>query len=160
MKTHATSLATDSCLSCPATTLIQPKHLLDALPGASWLAAGRQPSPCGGAPSRMAGAPAGARVLRDMRRRLCIRAQFVDGVPSAWWTAVSAQSMIARGPPLGAGFDDVRLHGHRFGVPVGQCQAGVEQQAVAVLPSVKPCPMKQRVEEFSLPFPYAVEPRT
>ena len=84
-----------------------------------------------------------------MRRHLH-RAQFVDEV---FCIVGFVGAKRDRCRPVGMRFDHVQ-RGHPFGVPVSQRQAGIDQQAVAVLHQ----PMPDEAQLRLLAFTLAVEP--
>src|ERR1700728_1822934 len=115
--------ATEPRLLLPGDRLDPAEGLLDALADA--LADGIAAMP-GRSPINRRAAAAG--VLRNMRRHLH-RAQFVDEV---FCVVGLVGAKRDRCRPVGTRLDHVQ-RSHPFGMPVGQCQAGVDQQAMTVL---------------------------
>lgn len=93
---------------------------------------------------------AAAGVLRNMRRHVH-RTQLVDEVFCVDFVGIK----LDRCRPVGMRLDHVQGR-HPFGMPVGQCQAGINQQAVAV--RHQPLPDEAQLCLFA--FTVAVEPGT
>src|ERR1700677_3175771 len=132
--------ATEPGLLLPGDRLDPAESLLDALADA--LADGIAAVP-GRSPINRRTTAVG--VLRNMRRHLH-RAQFVDEV---FCVVGFVGAKRDRCRPVGTRLDHVQ-RGDPFGMPVSQCQAGVDQQAMTVLHQPMPDEAKLRLLAFAL----------
>src|ERR1700721_4309497 len=139
-----TITATEPGLLLPGDRFDPAECLLDALANA--LADGIAAVP-GRSPINRRTAAAG--VLRNMRRHPH-RAQFVDEV---FYVVGFVGAKRDRRRSVGTRLDHVQ-RSHPLGMPVSQCQAGVDQQAMTVLHQPMPDEAKLRLLAFAL----AVEP--